>query len=81
MNNKKYYVVFNSFFGTPKNKYTTYIIVQNSCITFAVAVLNTSGLWYEKGTLETISSYTWNYQSLHENKVKITKKQWMKIFE
>jgi len=44
MNNKKYYVVFNSFFGTPKNKYTTYIIVQNGCITFAVAVLNTSGL-------------------------------------
>ena len=79
--NKSYYAVFNSFFGVPKNKYTTYIIVQNSCITFAVAVLNVSGIWCEKGVLETTANHTWNYQSLHKNKVKITKEQWLKIFE
>ena len=44
-------------------------------------MLNTSGLWYEKGILETTANHTWNYQSLHENKVEITKEQWLKIFE
>nr|DAU12025.1 MAG TPA: hypothetical protein [Caudoviricetes sp.] len=79
--NKKYYVVCNSFFGVPKNKYTTYIITQNNCITFAVAMLNRSGIWYEKGTLKTTADDDWNYISLHKNKVEITKEQWLRIFK